>query len=136
MAVCKASSKLPAWAGCFLLAALTPCDAALAACLPHTAAMRGELRLVSTRHPNGQPIEALQLVLRPAVCVQVPSSTGRPATLQVNALQLFVQPPVSDQLKARLGSMVTARGDIDEPHTAWHIGDAVMFGAVILRIED
>jgi hypothetical protein len=39
------------------------------------------------------------------------------------------------RLKRSLGQAVTAQGEISEPHTAWHQGDAIMFDAVILHFE-
>ena len=107
-------------------------------CLPHTAPMRGELRLIKTRHPAGYSIEAMQLVFRPPICVVVPAlaESGRLEQLDVREMHIVPQKQFLDRLKRSLGRMVTARGDIGETHTAWHQGDAIMFDAVVLHIED
>ena len=106
-------------------------------CLPHTATFRGELRIINTRHPNGQTIEAMQLVFRPSICIFLPAlgESGRMQRLDVREMHIVPQKQFAALLKRSLGQTVTARGDISEPHTAWHQGDAIMFDAVILHVE-
>jgi hypothetical protein len=106
-------------------------------CLAHTAAVRGELRVVNTRHPNGQTIEAMQLVFRPSICIVLPEpdDTGRQQKLDVREIHIVPQKQFAARLKQSLGKVVTARGEIGEPHTAWHQGDAIMFNAVIVGVE-
>jgi hypothetical protein len=124
-----------ALASALVLAAAHPSFAA--ACLPHDALVRGTLRVVKAKHPNGTPIEALQLMFKPPICVTVQSTLeqNRLAKLNVTAMHLAVPQTVFRRLKKRLGSKTTAVGNIGEPHTAWHIGDAIMFDARILRIS-
>jgi hypothetical protein len=114
-----------------------PANAQSPDCLPHTAAVRGELRVINTRHPNGQAIEAMQLVFRPSICIVLPEpdDAGRPQKLDVHEMHIVPQKQFAARLKQSLGKAVTARGEIGEPHTAWHQGDAIMFNAVIVGIE-
>ena len=122
-----------AFAAALVLAAVHPGFAA--PCLSPDAPVRGVLSVTKAKHPNGTPIEALQLVFRPPICVTVPSAleNNRLTKLRVASMHLAVPATTSRQLKRRLGSTVTARGNIGEPHTAWHIGDAIMFDARVLR---
>jgi hypothetical protein len=59
------------WLGIFLLlVGFAPIDSVHPeTCVSSTSTVRGELRAVHTRHPNGTPIEASQLVFRPSICV-------------------------------------------------------------------
>jgi hypothetical protein len=59
------------WLGIFLLlVGFAPIDSVHAeTCVSSTSTVRGEPRAVHTRHPNGTPIEAFQLVFRPSICV-------------------------------------------------------------------
>jgi hypothetical protein len=105
-------------------------------CLRATDPVSGTLRQVSTRHPNGTPIEVMQLRLDRPGCMVVPGLDGTPRPMRFQAVHLVSQDPA---LRARLrnaaGSRATVQGgDVMEPHTAWHIGDLVMLDVRILRL--
>jgi hypothetical protein len=76
-------------------------------------------------------------VFRPPICVAVLTAGGQHQleTLNVHEMHLSGDKSLRDRLRKNLGSIVTARGKIEEALTAWHIGDAIMFGTIILDIE-
>jgi hypothetical protein len=121
-----------------VLVGFAPISVHAETCVSSTSTVRGEIRVVHSRHPNGTKIEAFQLVFRPPICVAVPTIGGqdRLETLKVREMHLFLDKSLKDRLRKRLGSIVTARGKIEEPLTAWHIGDAIMLEPTILDIED
>ena len=108
-----------------LLAVLT-CGTAACALEPlqQGGLLTGRLRLVQTRHPNGTPIRAYQIVSVPRdysdeFCDEPPKT-----------FHLVVTPQNGDlkRLKRSLGKTVTVRADsFFCSETAWHIGDAVVF---------
>jgi hypothetical protein len=91
--------------------------------------------MAKAKHPNGTPIEALQLAFNPPICVNVSSllEKDKLTKLNVGTMHLVVSPKVSRTLRKRLGSKATAVGNIAESHTAWHVGDAIMFDARVVR---
>ena len=107
-------------------------------CISQDAPIQGELRLTETRHPNGARIVVFQLVLFPKVCVLVSSlERGKFERLEnIGSIHLAAEPGVLKKLRLKLGKLVTAQGELSEPMTAWHIGDAVMFKARIVKIEE
>jgi hypothetical protein len=104
-------------------------------CLTHDAAVRGELKLLKTRHPAGYPIEALMFVFKPPICVMVvPALTqgSEPERLDISAMHIVPKKQEAARLKRALRTTVAVKGNIVESHTAWHQGDAIMFEAEIV----
>jgi hypothetical protein len=104
-------------------------------CLARDAPVRGELKLLKTRHPAGYPIEALMFVFKPPICVMVMpelSAGSKPERLEVSAMHVVPSKKDAARLKRALRKTVTVKGNIVESHTAWHQGDAIMFEAEIV----
>jgi hypothetical protein len=89
--------------------------------------LTGKLRLVQTRHPNGWPIKAYQIVSTPR---KMPAADdfctydGPGAT----TFHLFTMAKgATSQLQPLLGKTITVRADsLFCSETAWHIGDVVV----------
>lgn len=97
-------------------------------CLADGDAVTGTLRIVKTRHPNGTPITAYQVVTAQPVCVL--DLDDKP---QDSSKFHVVPRGKADEaaLKRAVGRSVTVRGNPMAAHTAWHIGDAVIMEAVV-----
>jgi hypothetical protein len=103
-------------------------------CRDETEPFAGTLRLVRTRHAmNSSPVEALQLVFKPRLCILYKESVNQKDRQRLDAVRtmhLLVTASETAQLKRRLGARVTAKagkdGGVSPALTAWHIGDAVM----------
>ena len=104
-------------------------------CLRATDPLTGTLRQLRTRHPNGTPIEVIQLWLDRPACMVVPGLDGSPHPLRIQAVHLVSQDAaLRARLRGALGRRATVQGgDVMEPHTAWHIGDLVMFEPRMLQ---
>ena len=111
-----------------LLLPLPHAATAQAKCLADGDAVTGKLRIVKTRHPNGTPITAYQVVTATPVCVLDMDEKPQDST------KFHVVPrdeAGEAALKRAVGRTVTVRGNPMPAHTAWHIGDAVMMEAVV-----
>lgn len=82
---------------------------------------------------SSSPIEALQLVFKPRLCILYKESVNQKDRQRLDAVRtmhLLVTASETAQLKRRLGARVTAKagkdGGVSPALTAWHIGDAVM----------
>jgi len=126
-----------------LTGSLLACAPASAAeCRDETEALQGTLRLVRTRHAmNSTPIEALQLVFKPAICVMYKESVNQKDKQRldtVRTLHLLVTASEAARLKRSVGAKVTVRagkdGGVSPALTAWHIGDAIMVHPEILTV--
>jgi hypothetical protein len=89
--------------------------------------LTGKLRLVQTRHPNGTPIKAYQIVSTPRkmpadddFCTYDPPGA--------TTFHLFAMTkPATSQLQSLLGKTITVRADsLFCSETAWHIGDVAV----------
>jgi hypothetical protein len=86
--------------------------------------LSGELRLVRTRHPNGTPINAYQIVSAPRTMPANDDFCDKPA-------KIFHIVAMDDartkQLRPLIGKKVSLKADaLFCSHTAWHIGDVVV----------
>jgi hypothetical protein len=97
----------------------------------------GELRLITTRHPNGSRIEAIQLLVRPGTCMNLETLAGRRQDVRFRVMHLVSENPGTlARLRASVGHVVWVRSrDVMEAHTAWHQGDLVMFDVTILAVD-
>ena len=100
-------------------------------CLKSGDAVKGKVRFVRTRHPNGMRIEVYQLIDVRGACLKDDDfcEEGKPPTK-------FHVVPADEKVKKELARSVvktlTVRAkEIFCAQTAWHIGDAVMLGATI-----
>jgi hypothetical protein len=86
--------------------------------------LTGQLRLVRTKHPNGTPINAFQIVSSPRAMPANDDSCDKPATtFHVVAMD----DAKTKQLQPLVGKTVSLKAeDLFCSHTAWHIGDAVV----------
>jgi hypothetical protein len=86
--------------------------------------LSGELRLVRTRHPNGTPINAFQIVSRPRTMPKDDEFCDRPATtFHIVAMD----EAKTKQLRPLVGKKVSLKAEaLFCSHTAWHIGDVVV----------
>jgi hypothetical protein len=114
-----------------------------AECRDETEAVEGTLRLVRTKHAmNSTPIEALQLVFNPPLCLTYRESVTAKDKQRldgVKSLHLLVTAADAARLKRRVGAQVSAKarpdGGISPALTAWHIGDAIMVRPEIVTID-
>ena len=114
-----------------------------AECRDETEAVQGTLRLVRTRHAmNSTPIEALQLVFNPPLCITYKESVTAKEKQRldgVTTVHLLVTAADAARLKRRAGAQVTAKagpdGGMSPALTAWHIGDAIMVRPQIVTID-
>ena len=114
-----------------------------AECRDETETVQGTLRLVRTRHSmNSTPIEALQLVFNPPLCItyrELATAKDKQRLDGVTTLHLLVTAADAARLKRRVGAQVTARagpdGGMSPALTAWHIGDAVMVRPRIVTVD-
>jgi hypothetical protein len=97
----------------------------------------GELRIITTRHPNGTRIEAVQLKARQGSCMNLDSLSGRRADTPFRIVHLVSDDPETrSRLRENVGHFVWVRSrSVMEAHTAWHQGDLVMFNVEILAID-
>jgi hypothetical protein len=80
---------------------------------------------VQTRHPNGTPLSAYQIVVTTpkALAAEDEFCDGPPKTFH-----LVADAKTAEPLKRRLGTIVAVQADdLMCSQTAWHIGDAVVF---------
>jgi hypothetical protein len=86
--------------------------------------LTGELRLVRTKHPNGTPIGAFQIVSLPrAMPANDEFCDGPATTFHIAAMDDATR----KQLRALIGKKVSLKAEeLVCSHTAWHIGDAVV----------
>jgi hypothetical protein len=86
--------------------------------------LAGELRLVRTRHPNGTPINAYQVVSPPRTMPADDEFCDKPAT----TFHIVAMDDASTkQLRSLVGKQVSLKADVLFcSHTAWHIGDVVV----------
>jgi hypothetical protein len=121
---------------------LAAAPAHAAQCREETDTFQGALRLVRTRHAmNSTPIEALQLVFKPSLCVMYTESVNQKDKQRldnVKTMHLIVTGSETAQLKRHIGAVVTAKagkdGGISPALTAWHIGGAIMIHPEILTV--
>ncbi len=110
------ASTMPAWS----------------ACQGPDAPITGRLALLETRHPNGQAISGWVLMTGD-VCIRMENLDGNMTEFEPRIVHLVFpdgRPPrIATTMK---GEEVTARGDLMEAHTAWHLGDLVMMDAAIV----
>jgi len=114
-----------------------------AECRDETEAVQGTLRLVRTRHAmNSTPIEALQLVFNPPLCITYKESVTAKEKQRldgVTTVHLLVTAADAARLKRRAGAQVTAKagpdGGMSPALTVWHIGDAIMVRPQIVTID-
>ena len=85
--------------------------------------LTGKLRLVRTKHPNGTPIGAFQIVSLPRMMPTDEFCDGAARTFQIVAMDRAA----TAQLRPLLGKQVSLKAeDMFCSHTAWHVGDAVV----------
>lgn len=94
--------------------------------------MTGQLALIETRHPAGHEVKGWVL-LTDGFCVSMEMLEGEVADVHPRIVHLVfadnARPADPMQLAVE---EVTARGELIEPHTAWHLGDIVMLNATIV----
>lgn len=102
-------------------------------CLKSGDAVKGKLRFVRTRHPNGMRIEAYQLTDVRGACVKDDDFCDE-ATPPTKFHVVPADETVKKELSRSLGKTLTVRArEFFCAHTAWHIGDVVMLGATIAK---
>ena len=86
--------------------------------------LSGQLRLVRTKHPNGTPINAFQIVGPPRTMPRDDDFCDKPATtFHIVAMD----DAKTKQLRPLVGKTVSLKAEaLFCSHTAWHIGDAVV----------
>src|SRR5207302_2771433 len=89
--------------------------------------LTGKLRLVATRHPNGTPIKAYQIVSSPR---KMPADDDfcDPKGPGATTFHLFTMTEAARrQLQPLLGKTITVRADtLFCSETAWHVGDVAV----------
>jgi hypothetical protein len=101
-------------------------------CIRQGETISGTLREVRRQHASGAPIRALQIDLGRQACIEGAGlEGGRLSFRRVHVVP--IDESTEAQLRRSLGRRVAVRGrEIMETHTAWHVGDAVMFDASIV----
>lgn len=86
--------------------------------------LSGQLRLVRTRHPNGTPINAFQIVSAPRTMPKDDDFCDKPAT----TFHIVAMDDAKlKQLRPLVGKKVSLKAEaLFCSHTAWHIGDVVV----------
>lgn len=94
--------------------------------------IRGELRLVEARHPNGTRIEAFQVVS--ATGYVLPGDDLCEAGVPLRKFHVVAKDgDTRKQFQRSLGKVLSVKGrQFYCAHTAWHIGDAVALEAEIV----
>ena len=97
------------------------------------AVVRGTLRVVKTKHPNGTPIRALQLVSAGNYFLNDDEFCEKDVALK--KLHIVAKDrDTTKRLERSLGKMLSIKGrQFYCAHTAWHIGDAVVADAEIVE---
>ena len=93
----------------------------------------GQLAQLETRHPGGHEVKGWVL-LTADVCVSIEDMEGETVNVTPRIIHLvFGDGRQSRDLWKLASEEVSLRGDLMEPHTAWHLGDIVMMNAVVLN---
>lgn len=92
----------------------------------------GRLGLFETRHPNGDPVKGWVLFTND-MCVHMENSDGDMVDMEPRVVHVVFadskEPPDLMELSV---DTVTAKGELMEAHTIWHLGDVVMLNAEIV----
>lgn len=92
----------------------------------------GRLGLFETRHPNGDPIKGWVLLTND-MCVHMENFDGDMVDMQPRMVHLvFAEGKEPSDLMELSADTVTAKGELMEAHTIWHLGDVVMLNVEIL----
>ncbi|TVR07395.1 MAG: hypothetical protein EA385_12910 [Salinarimonadaceae bacterium] len=116
-----------------LVAVIGAANAAASECLPADAVISGEVRVVEGRHPNGQSLKGVVLFLPPGQCVTVDGLNGDMVDLPLRDIHLAFSDGAPSGYADWIGEIISATGEMGEPHTAWHLGSVVMFDAKIVN---
>jgi hypothetical protein len=133
----------PVWGIVSTALVLAAAPAQAAECRDEFDAFQGTLRVVRTFHAlNSTPIEALQLVFKPPLCVMYTDNVGdkqKTRLDKVTSLHLIIMGPDAARLKRHAGAVVTAKakadGGVSPALTAWHIGDTIMVNPDIVSVN-
>lgn len=107
-----------------------------AECLSPDAPIAGELRMVETRHPNGDLMRQPVVFVTPGSCVTVHDAAGGFVEVPLRDVHLvFNGAPAPEGLESLLGEPVTVSGYLSVPETAWHIGGVVAFEAQMVEVS-
>ena len=93
----------------------------VANCLQPGDRISGELRIVETRHPNGQVMRSPFIVMPESRCIDDPAlgrADGKWVQLAGDAAQAVKDIPAGSRVVAEARDWIV-------PHTAWHFGDFV-----------
>lgn len=118
------------WAGVVLTLMVGPVFAE--ECQSPTDIISGRLGLFETQHPNGNPIKGW-ILLTNYTCVHMQNFDGDMVDMEPHVIHLvFADGEEPADLMQLSSDRVSIRGDLVEAHTLWHLGDVVMFDAVIV----
>jgi hypothetical protein len=97
------------------------------------AVIRGKLRVVKTKHPNGTPIRAFQLVSAGGYVLNGDEFCEKDIALKKFHI-VAKDRGTTKRLEASVGKVLSIKGrQFYCAHTAWHIGDAVAADAEIIE---
>ena len=97
------------------------------------AVIRGQLRVVNTKHPNGTPIRAFQLVSAGGYVLNDDEFCEKDVALKKFHI-VAKDRGTTKRLETSLGKVLSIKGrQFYCAHTAWHIGDAVAADAEIVE---
>ncbi|SFJ61628.1 hypothetical protein [Aerobium aerolatum] len=100
---------------------------AFATCQSADAPITGRLVQIKARHPAGEQIEGWAL-LTSDVCISMETMDGEIADIAPRIVHLvFADGKQPRNLWKLAEDEVTARGNLMEAHTVWHLGDILMF---------
>lgn len=119
--------------GCAALAGLSP--ALAAGCPSPPSTLTGQLRIVETRHPNGTPIRAFVVFVEDGQCVSLEDAEGEQADIVLRDVHLAPKDGETPRWSEAIGHEVTVEGRMGLPFTAWHVGSAMMFDTVVLKVH-
>lgn len=118
------------WAGVILTLMAGPVFAA--ECQSTTDTISGRLGLFETQHPNGDQISGW-ILLTNRICVHMENFDGDMVDIEPHVVHVvFADGAEPADLMQLSSDVVAIRGDLVEAHTLWHLGDVVMFDAVIV----
>jgi len=102
------------------------------------ATLTGTLRVERHQHPNGSTFQPWMLQLASPTCLMIAGLDDKTSPERIPNIRKVQLGPSSEQqtaqLKGLIGKSITVRlDDVFEPHTAWHVGDAVSTEFTIVR---
>lgn len=93
--------------------------------------MRGEFRLVESRHPNGTELTYGFVVTPEPICLAVSDGIQE----QVDGRWVQVSWADGQLERPRPGDQLEVAAECFQPHTAWHLGDIICINARLISRE-